>query len=77
MAIDVLHGYRTIFPVPIGMAAMWDPRSYEEAQSIAAREARAAGVTVAYSPMLDISRDPRWGRTVEGAGEGPYLAFSY
>ncbi|MGO9935907.1 MAG: beta-glucosidase BglX [Steroidobacteraceae bacterium] len=74
MAIDVLHGYRTIFPVPIGMAAMWDPGSYEEAQSIAAREARASGVTVAYSPMLDISRDPRWGRMVEGAGEDPYLA---
>jgi beta-glucosidase len=73
MAIDVLHGYRTIFPVPIGMAAMWDPKSYEEAQSIAAREARASGVTVAYSPMLDISRDPRWGRMVEGAGEDPYL----
>ena len=73
MAIDVLHGYRTIFPVPIGMTAMWDPKSYEEAQSIAAREARASGVTVAYSPMLDISRDPRWGRMVEGAGEDPYL----
>jgi len=72
--IDVLHGYRTIFPVPIGMAAMWDPKSYEEAQAIAAREARASGVTVTYSPMLDISRDPRWGRMVEGAGEDPYLA---
>ena len=73
-AIDVLHGYRTIFPVPIGMAAMWDPKSYQEAQSIAAREARASGVTVTYSPMLDITRDPRWGRMVEGAGEDPYLA---
>lgn len=73
-AIDVLHGYRTIFPVPIGMAAMWDPKSYQEAQSIAAREARASGVTVTYSPMLDITRDPRWGRMVEGAGEDPHLA---
>lgn len=73
LAIDVLHGYRTIFPVPIGMAAMWDPAFYEHVQSIAAREARASGVTVAYSPMLDISRDPRWGRMVEGAGEDPYL----
>jgi beta-glucosidase len=72
--MDVLHGHRTIFPVPIGMAAMWDPKSYEEAQAIAGREARASGVTVAYSPMLDISRDPRWGRMVEGAGEDPYLA---
>jgi len=72
--MDVLHGYRTIFPVPIGMAAMWDPKSYEEAQTIAGREARASGVTVAFSPMLDITRDPRWGRMVEGAGEDPYLA---
>ena len=74
MAIDVLHGYRTIFPVPIGMAAMWDPALYEQAQSISAREARASGVTITFSPMLDISRDPRWGRMVEGAGEDPYLA---
>jgi beta-glucosidase len=73
-SIDVLHGYRTIFPVPIGMAAMWDPASYEAAQAIAAREARASGVTVTFSPNLDISRDPRWGRMVEGAGEDPYLA---
>jgi beta-glucosidase len=74
MALDILHGYKTIFPVPIGMAAMWDPECYQEAQSIAAREARAAGVAVAYAPMLDIARDPRWGRMVEGAGEDPFLA---
>lgn len=73
-ALDVLHGYKTIFPVPIGMASMWDPELYTRSQAIAAREARAAGVTVTYSPMLDISRDPRWGRMVEGAGEDPYLA---
>lgn len=74
MALDILHGYKTIFPVPVGMAAMWDPESYAQAHAIAAREARAAGVSVAYAPMLDIARDPRWGRMVEGAGEDPYLA---
>jgi beta-glucosidase len=74
MALDILHGYKTIFPVPVGMAAMWDPECYQEAHSIAAREARAAGVAVAYAPMLDIARDPRWGRMVEGAGEDPFLA---
>lgn len=74
LAIDVLHGHRTIFPVPIGMAAMWDPDLYEKAQAIAATEARACGVAITYSPMLDITRDPRWGRMVEGAGEDPYLA---
>ena len=74
MALDILHGYKTIFPVPVGMAAMWDPEACEEAHSIAAREARAAGVAVAYAPMLDIARDPRWGRMVEGAGEDPFLA---
>jgi beta-glucosidase len=73
-AIDVLHGFKTIFPVPIGMAAMWDPNAYTQAQTIAATEARTAGVTIAYSPMLDIARDVRWGRMVEGAGEDPYLA---
>ena len=70
LAIDVFARLSHHFPVPIGMAAMWDPDLYEKAQSIAATEARAAGVTVTYSPMLDISRDPRWGRMVEGAGEG-------
>ena len=74
MALDILHGYKTIFPAPVGMAAMWDPETYAEAHSIAAREARAAGVSVAYAPMLDIARDPRWGRMVEGAGEDPFLA---
>jgi beta-glucosidase len=74
MALDILHGYKTIFPVPVGMAAMWDPDTCQEAHSIAAREARAAGVAVAYAPMLDIARDPRWGRMVEGAGEDPFLA---
>jgi beta-glucosidase len=70
---DVIHGLRTIFPVPIGMAASWDPQLVEQAQGAAAAEARAVGVHWAFAPMLDIARDPRWGRMVEGAGEDPYL----
>jgi beta-glucosidase len=70
---DVIHGFRTIFPVPIAMAASWDPATVTKAQSIAAKEARALGIHWAFAPMLDIARDPRWGRIVEGAGEDPYL----
>ncbi|HEX7874623.1 MAG TPA: beta-glucosidase BglX [Sphingobium sp.] len=70
---DVIHGLRTIFPVPIANAASWDPAGVEQAQSIAAREARAVGIHWAFAPMVDIARDPRWGRIVEGAGEDPYL----
>ena len=71
---DVIHGLRTIFPVPIAMAASWDPEAIEQGQAVAAREARAAGIGWAFAPMVDIARDPRWGRIVEGAGEDPYLA---
>jgi beta-glucosidase len=70
---DVIHGLRTVFPVPIGMAASWDPHTVEMAQSVAAKEARATGITWTFAPMVDIARDPRWGRIVEGAGEDPYL----
>ena len=70
---DVIHGFHTIFPVPIAMAASWDPGLVERAQTIAAREARAAGINWTFAPMVDIARDPRWGRIVEGAGEDPYL----
>jgi len=70
---DVIHGFRTIFPVPIAMAASWDPAVVTQGQAIAAKEARASGVDWAFAPMLDIARDPRWGRIVEGAGEDPYL----
>src|ERR1700721_4539773 len=70
---DVIHGFRTIFPVPIAMAASWDPSAATKAQTIAAQEARAVGIDWALAPMLDIARDPRWGRMVEGAGEDPYL----
>lgn len=72
-ALDVIHGYRTIFPVPLAMAAAWDPAVPEQAQTVAAREARAAGLHWTFGPMLDIARDARWGRIVEGAGEDPYL----
>ncbi|MGC2660037.1 MAG: beta-glucosidase BglX [Bryobacteraceae bacterium] len=70
---DVIHGFRTIFPVPIAMAASWDPEVAIRAQTIAAREASAVGINWAFAPMVDIARDPRWGRIVEGAGEDPYL----
>ncbi|MBP1622685.1 MAG: glycosyl hydrolase family, 3 [Acidobacteria bacterium] len=70
---DVIHGFRTIFPVPIGMAASWDPELVERSHSIAAREAYSVGIRWAFAPMLDIARDPRWGRMVEGPGEDPYL----
>jgi beta-glucosidase len=72
-ALDVIHGYRTIFPVPLAMASSWDPSVPEKTQTIAAKEARAAGLHWTFGPMLDICRDPRWGRIVEGAGEDPYL----
>ena len=70
---DVIHGFRTIFPVPIAMAASWDPSLETAGQATAAKEARAVGINWAFAPMLDIARDPRWGRMVEGAGEDPYL----
>jgi len=70
---DVIHGLRTIFPVPIALAASWDPAGVERSQAVAAREARAVGIHWAFAPMVDIARDPRWGRIVEGAGEDPYL----
>jgi len=70
---DVIHGYRTIFPVPIASAGSFDPLLIEQAERVAAKEATAAGVKWAFAPMVDIARDPRWGRMVEGAGEDPYL----
>jgi beta-glucosidase len=70
---DVIHGYRTIFPIPLGEAASWDPEAAERAAAIAAAEARAAGVHWTFAPMVDIARDARWGRIAEGSGEDPYL----
>lgn len=70
---DVIHGFRTIFPVPIAVAASFDPDVAERGQAVAAREARAVGIHWAFAPMVDIARDPRWGRIIEGAGEDPVL----
>jgi beta-glucosidase len=72
-AFDVIHGYRTVFPIPLGETASWDPASVERAAAIAAAETRAAGVHWTFAPMVDIARDARWGRVAEGAGEDPFL----
>ena len=72
-AFDVIHGYRTIFPVPLAEASSWDPMAVERAASVAAAESAAAGVRWTFAPMVDIARDARWGRIVEGAGEDPFL----
>lgn len=71
--MDVIHGYETVFPIPLGMACTWDMQAIEEAARIAATEASADGICWTFSPMVDICRDPRWGRIAEGAGEDPYL----
>lgn len=70
---DVIHGHRTTFPVPLALAASWDPGAVETVARFGATEARADGLTWVFSPMVDIARDPRWGRIVESAGEDPYL----
>ncbi len=70
---DVIHGYRTIFPIPLGEAATWDPAAVEHNAAIAAKESRASGVHWTFAPMVDIARDPRWGRIAEGSGEDPFL----
>src|SRR6266700_1379120 len=71
--MDVIHGYRTTFPIPLGLAATWEPSLVEKAARVAAQESSAAGVRWSFSPMVDIARDSRWGRISEGAGEDPYL----
>lgn len=71
---DVIHGYKTIFPIPLGQAASWDPALVEEAARQAAREASTEGIRWTFAPMVDIARDPRWGRVAESLGEDPYLA---
>jgi beta-glucosidase len=73
IGLDVIHGYRTTFPIPLGLAATWDPSLVEKAARVAAQEASAGGVRWAFSPMVDIARDARWGRISEGAGEDPFL----
>lgn len=71
--LDVIHGYRTIFPVPLGLASSFDPALVRETAHMAAQEASAEGIRWTFSPMVDIARDARWGRIVEGAGESPFL----
>ncbi len=72
-AMDVVHGYRTIFPVPIAIAASWEPETWERTARVSAIEASNSGLHWTFAPMVDIARDPRWGRVVEGAGEDAYL----
>ncbi|MEK7950037.1 glycoside hydrolase family 3 N-terminal domain-containing protein [Luteolibacter soli] len=76
-AFDVVHGYRTIFPVPLGEAASWDPDLAERCAAVAAKESRAANVSWTFAPVADIARDPRWGRIVEGSGEDPVLSSAF
>lgn len=73
VGIDVIHGHQTVFPIPLGLSCTWDMDLIEQSARIAAREATADGIMWAFSPMVDIARDPRWGRIAEGAGEDPYL----
>ena len=70
---DVIHGFRTVFPIPLGQAATWNPTVVEQAARVAAREASATGINWTFAPMVDVARDPRWGRIAEGGGEDPYL----
>ena len=72
-AFDVIHGYRTVFPIPLGETASWDPQAVEQAAAIAAAEAKAAGLHWTFAPMVDIARDARWGRIAEGSGEDAHL----
>jgi beta-glucosidase len=70
---DVIHGFRTVFPIPLAQACAWEPELFERTQTIAAREAAAAGIDWTFAPMVDLARDPRWGRIAEGFGEDPWL----
>ncbi|MBD3240377.1 MAG: beta-glucosidase, partial [Chitinivibrionales bacterium] len=74
LAKDVIHGHRTVFPIPLGQAAAWNPDAIEEAMAITAREAAADSIHWTFTPMIEVCRDPRWGRIAESYGEDPYLA---
>lgn len=74
---DVIHGYRTIYPIPLAMACSWDPKMLEACTAVAAQEARQAGVDWVFAPMIDVARDARWGRIAEGSGEDPYTAAQF
>lgn len=74
---DVIHGYRTIFPIPLAEASSWDPSLAERSAAVAAQEANNVGLRWTFAPMVDIARDPRWGRITEGAGEDPFLGAAF
>lgn len=74
IGLDIIHGHRTLFPIPLGETASFDPQAWETTAREAARESAADGLAMTFAPMLDVSRDLRWGRTAEGAGEDPWLA---
>ncbi|MFZ1525276.1 MAG: glycoside hydrolase family 3 N-terminal domain-containing protein, partial [Saprospiraceae bacterium] len=71
--LDVIHGFKTTFPIPLAEACSWDLEAMEQTARVAATEASASGIHWTFAPMVDIARDPRWGRVMEGAGEDPYL----
>lgn len=71
--MDVIHGYETVFPIPLALSCSWDMEAIKESARIAAKESSADGICWTFSPMVDICRDPRWGRMAEGGGEDPYL----
>ncbi len=74
--LDVIHGFRTEFPIPLGLASTWDPELVQQTARVAARETSASGIRWAFSPMVDIARDARWGRMAEGSGEDPFLGMA-
>src|SRR5699024_3313556 len=74
---DVIHGFRTIFPIPLGETASWEPQLAKKSARVAAKEATAVGLHWTFAPMVDVTRDPRWGRIAEGTGEDPYLASRF
>lgn len=74
---DSIHGFRTIFPIPLALASAWEPQLFERTQSISARETAAVGIDWTFAPMVDLARDPRWGRIAEGFGEDPWLGSLY
>jgi len=74
---DAIHGFRTIFPIPLALSCAWEPELFERIHTVSAREAAAAGIDWTFAPMVDLARDPRWGRIAEGFGEDPYLGALY
>jgi len=73
IGLDVIHGHRMLFPIPLGEAALFDPEAWTQSARESAKEAAADGIAMTFAPMLDVARDPRWGRSAEGPGEDPWL----